>query len=207
MVVELVLFDRRVDACRCPVGQPLDDPVFLPLAVVQALDAGRCARGRASRCRTVCRGGVRGLDELRYDPRLSGIDLLGAQFSVVDGVEPVDVHGLAVLASLDDPFSGVVVEEVSGLAVVVDFFYSVFFVPDEGAFLAAGLALPPGHVAVVVVGVGLGPVVDDGMGLGCAVGVIEDVVGGLGQGRGDKLITTKLQIKMRFALTSAGHIF
>ncbi len=85
---------------------------------------------------------------------------------------------------LYDPLSCVVIKEVRCLSVVVDLLYPVLFVPEDGALLAGGLAGPAGHVAVVVVGVELGAVVGNGMGLAAAVGVIEHVVGGLGKGRG-----------------------
>jgi len=118
--------------------------------------------------------------------------MLGTEFAVLDRVEPVDVEGLAVLATLYDALSCVIIEKVDGLAVVVYLFYSVFFVPDDSPLLAGGLAFPSGHIAAGIVAVDLISCINDSVRLICAVGVAKNVVGLLrqcdGRGRLDDLV-------------------
>ena len=174
MVEVLVLLFRRQDAGGDAVGEPVDDAGFLAVAMVKALDAGDAG------CSVVgCRVG--GLDQLAHYAGVASVDALGPQLAVLDGVEAVEVEGLAVLAPLQDPLALVVVEEVGRLAAVVDLLDPVLFVPEDGPFLAAGLAGPAGHVAVGIVAVELVPGVGDRMRVGAAVPVVEDVVGLLRQ--------------------------
>ncbi len=199
VVEELKLLYRRIRGCSCRTAigsrqsavNPLLGAVALEYGILDSLadDEGSGAGDAGSYAAAV-------FFELGDDPCFSGEYVLGAEIAVFDCVEPVDVDGFSVLASLDCPLSRIIIEEDRGAAAVRYGFDPVLFVPRYGPVGSTGLAGPAGHVAVCVVGVHLVPGVGDGVGPGASIGVFYVVVRVPGFGEGVRALVYLVRLEL-----------
>ena len=159
MVVILVLFEDLGEGATVTVAVLAAVAVAHPVGIALTAVAVRPAPWRVvavgNRVRLAVAVGVdRLLDQFRDQPRAAREDVLGADLAVADGVELVDVSGLALRPALDHALARVVVFVGLGVTVVRDLLYAVLLIPDNRAAGAVLDVFPTGLVAVQVIAVG-----------------------------------------------------
>jgi len=178
MIEELKLLKRRIGAGCCPCTAAYQPPGYAPLlsvamskGIVNALAVyeGDAAGDAAAEASSV-------FLNLRTNARLSGKYMLAAEIAVLEAVEAVEVNALVSASAFDHALTLIVIEEacaVPGVCYVLD---PVLFIPGDDPGCVGGLAGPPGHVAVFVIGVKLVAGIGNSMGLRPGVLIIEVVV-------------------------------